>query len=124
MSSLSVMFDTFVWFLGEEPFLRLNPKDPDRIIEMDSVGKSCMQADNLVSPPVRRIKVQIITPDLVHDFQISSNGDLKVEALVMSVNAQAEAVMDVVNRNILVSQIRFEGRTIVLTCVFHEFQRK
>lgn len=124
MSSLSVMFDTFVWFLGEEPFLRLNPKDPNRIIEMDSVGKSCMQADNVVSPPVRRIKVRIITPDLVHDFQICSDGNLKVEALVMSVNSQAEAVMDVQNQDILVSQISLERQKIILACVFHEFQRK
>lgn len=124
MSSLSVMFDTFVWFLGEEPFLRLNPKDPNRIIEMDSVGKSCMQAENLVSPPRKRIKVRVMTPDLVHDFQICSDGNLKVECLVEAVNSQAETVMDVQNQDILVSQVTFDGGTIVLACVFHEFQRK
>ena len=121
MTSLSIMFETFVWFLGDEPYLHLN-KNSDDFIEMDVVGKSCMRADDLIKPTRNKVKVKMMTPELVCDFEIRSHTNLKVEDFVRTVNAQATAVLDVVNKDILVSNIIINHDMIVLMSVFHDIK--
>jgi hypothetical protein len=122
MTSLSIMFETFVWVLGDEPYLRLHPNQPDKLIKMDVVGRMCMQADHLVSPPRKKMKVKLISPDVVYDFEIRSSVSLKVEDFVKTVNSQAAAVMDVMGQDILVSRVDIEKDTIVLLAEFQEIQ--
>lgn len=108
------MFETFVWIIGEEPFLRLNRFDPDRVIEMDVVGKSCMQYESVITPKQNRLDVKVMTFQGEHDFKLKSKTCITVADFVEIVNNKMAEVMDVKTNDLVVTKSFIKDCTIIL----------
>lgn len=108
--ALSRMFDTFMWILGEEPFLSFNQK----IKEMDAIGRSCMKYDSVIYPKRSSVNVKVMTSEGQHELKMKSTEYITVEDFVEIINSKMSEVLDVQNNDIIVSKIFIQSSDIVL----------
>lgn len=112
------MFETFIWLLGEEPLLKIDPTQPDKIIEMDVVGRSCMQYEYVVKPKQTSINVKVLTFEGEHNLRLKSDTYITVEDFVDVINNKMGEILDVKNNDIIVVQTFIQDCTIVMmTCL-------
>ena len=115
--SLSSMFETFSWILGEEPFLMLDRSNPENAIEMDEVGKTCMQHDFVMKPKRNRVDVKVMTSEGQFNFTVKSQKYVTVSDFVEAVNNIMSKALDVINNDIMVTKIFLDKNSIVVfTC--------
>jgi len=110
------MFKTFVWVLGDVPYLCIDLDDPDHATEMDVIGLSCMQHDFVLKPPVHKLDVKLIHPSANFAFKMTSSTGITVFDFVEVVNSQAKVLLDVKTNDILVHEVHVKnGQIVILT---------
>ena len=114
--SLSVMFETFLWILGDLPFLRFDKRNPKKIIEMDTIGFSCMKHDLVLTSGVLQLDVKLLNPIGNLDFKIKSRSKITVLDFVEIVNKHANKHFDTIDMDIVVDEVCLkDGHIVILT---------
>jgi len=112
--SLSIMFDTFVWFLGYDPFLHFDKKSKRNITELDVVAKTCMEVEPIMTSKPTDVKITLIHPDVQIEFHIKSENTLTVAEFIELVNSNAKDQLDLESKNILVKSVMLKNAKIVI----------